>query len=157
MKEELLSIKENPVVFADKAGITGIVDNYIEDIAFNGGDVLKDWAVCEKYALLIKQMQEKLKPYVIKELSNYDRREGVALYTDLKVVSTPTKYDFSNNEAWLKQKQVVDSETAKLKDIETFIKSLREKTSIVNEETGEVTDFYPVTGVSGETIRSTIR
>lgn len=157
MKEELLSIKENPVVFADKASITGIVDNYIEDIAFNGGDVLKDWAVCEKYALLIKQMQEKLKPYVIKELSNYDRREGVALYTDLKVVSTPTKYDFSDNEAWLKQKQVVDSETAKLKDIETFIKSLREKTSIVNEETGEVTDFYPVTGVSGETIRSTIR
>lgn len=154
---ELTSIKENPVVLADKAGITGLVDKYIEDVAYNGGDILNDWAICEKYSFLIKQMQDRLKPYVIKELSNYDRREGVALYTDLKVVSTPSKYDFTNNEAWVKQKQVVDSETAKLKDIETFIKSIREKTTVVNEETGEAIDFYPVNAVSGETIRSTIR
>lgn len=154
---ELELIKGNPVVLSTKEGITGIVDRYIENIAFNGGDVIKDWAICEKYGLLVKSMQEGLKPYVIAQLQFCDKSETKILDTELKVVSTPTKYDYSANSEWVKQKAIVEQETAKLKDIETFIKSLKETTTTVSEETGETFTFYPAGKSSTETVRSTIK
>lgn len=154
--QELIAIKENPVVLADKGGITGLIDSYLEEIAVHGGDVLTDWVTCEKYSFLIKKLQEGLKPYVIRELQNYDRAEAMVRYTEMKVVSTPAKYDFTQNEAWLKQKAKVDEETNRLKDIETFIKGLKQSTTVVDEETGETTTFHPAVKSSSETIRSVL-
>lgn len=153
---ELVSIKENPVVFSSKEDITGLVERYIEDVAFNGGNVIKDWAVCEKYSYLVKQLQEKLKPFVLSELEKCDRKEFAELGVDIKTVNAPAKYDFTDNPVWLEQKKVVDEATNKLKDIEAFIKGLREKTQVVTDD-GEVVEFFPVTKSSSETIRTSIR
>lgn len=153
---EISLIKQNPLISFSKDGISGIVDDYIKDIAINGGDVIKDWVACEKYAYTIKQLQEGLKPYILKELEHYDKSETNLLGTIVKVVATPAKYDYSENEVWVKQKQVVEQATAKLKEIEVFIKSLKSSTTVVDEETGEAFKFYPPSKSSSETIRSTI-
>ena len=154
--QELTLIKENPVVLSNKEGITGMVDNYIKDIAFNGGDVLRDWAMCEKYGVLINAMKEGLKPYVIKELEFCDKRESRSLGTDIKVVASGTKYDFTESKVWVEQKKRVDQETARLKDIETFLKSLKSSMTSVDEETGEAVTHYPPSKSSSETIRSSV-
>ena len=154
--QELTLIKENPVVLSTKEGITGMVDKYIEDIAFNGGDVLRDWAICEKYGVLVNSMKEGLKPYVIKELEFCDKKESRSLGTDIKVVSTATKFDYSESKIWLEQKKRADEESAKLKDIETFLKSLKSPMTAVDEETGEAMTHYPPSKSSSETIRSSV-
>lgn len=154
--KELALIKENPVVLSNKEGITGMVDNYIKDIAFNGGDVLKDWAMCEKYSVLIGAMKEGLKPYVIKELEFCDKRESRSLGTDIKVVASGTKYDYSESKAWLEQKKRLDEESIRLKDIETLLKSLKSSMTSVDEETGETVTHYPPSKSSSETIRSSV-
>jgi hypothetical protein len=154
--QELTLIKENPVVLSNKEGITGMVDRYIEDVAFNGGDVLRDWAMCEKYGVLINAMKDGLKPYVIKELDFCDKRESRSLGTDIKVVASGVKYDFSESAVWIAQKKRVDAESARLKDIETFLKSLKEPMTSVDEETGETMTHYPPSKSSSETIRSSV-
>lgn len=154
--QELTLIKENPVVLSNKEGITGMVDNYIKDIAFNGGDVLRDWAICEKYGVLISAMKDGLKPYVIKELEFCDKKESHSLGTEIKVVASGTKFDYSESKMWLAQKKRVDEESARLKDIETFLKSLKEPITAVDEETGETMKHYPPAKSSSETIRSLV-
>jgi len=154
--QELTLIKENPVVLSNKEGITGMVDKYIEDIAFNGGDVLRDWAMCEKYSVLVGAMKEGLKPYVIKELEFCDKRETRSLGTDIKVVASGVKYDYSESKVWLDQKKRADEESARLKDIETFLKSLKAPMTSVDEETGEAITHYPPSKSSTETIRSSV-
>lgn len=153
---EISLIKQNPLISFSKDGISGIVDNYIKDIATNGGDVVKDWVTCEKYSFAIKQLQEGLKPYLIKELEYCDKKETHLLGTMVKVVGSPAKYDFSENEVWVNQKKLVDEATIKLKEIEAFIKTLKSSTTIVDEETGESFRFYPPSKSSTETIRSTM-
>lgn len=154
--QELTLIKENPVVLSNKEGITGMVDNYIKDIAFNGGDVLKDWAICEKYLVLIGAMKEGLKPYVIKELEFCDKRESRSIGTDIKVVASGTKFDYSESSLWVQQKARVDEESNRLKDIEAFLKSLKSPMTSVDKETGEATTHYPPSKSSSETIRSSV-
>lgn len=154
---ELLILKDTNLINSDKESILAIVDNYIEDVAHNGGDVLKDWTMCEKYGLLIEKIKESLKPYIIDEVHKYDRSEADMYNCNFKVVEAGIKYDFSNNPAWIKQKRIVDEETNKLKNIETFIKSLTSEASTLDETTGEITHYYPVTKTGKETIRTTIK
>ena len=151
--QELTLIKENPVVLSNKEGITGMVDNYIKDIAFNGGDVVRDWAICQKYSILIDTMKDGLKPYVIKELEFCDKQETHTLGAELKVVTSGTKYDYTQSEIWVDQKKRVDAETNRLKDIEAFLKSLNKPTTVVDEETGETITHFPPVKTSSETIR----
>lgn len=154
--QELTLIKENPVVLSTKEGITGMVDRYIEDIAFNGGDVLRDWAMCEKYGVLVGAMKDGLKPYVIKELEFCDKRESRALGTDIKVVASGTKFDFSESKIWVEQKKRADEEATRLKEIEVFLKALKSPMTAVDEETGEAVTHYPPSKSSTETIRSSV-
>ena len=155
---ELELIKESNLINADKDTMMTIVDNYIEDIAHNGGDVLKDWITCEKYAFLIDSLRKSLRPYIIDEVLKYENGETTKYDCNLKVIDGWAKYDFSNNDAWVKQKAVVDEETNKLKNIESFIRNIKDEASILDEETGEVTKYYPaIKKSSTETVRTTIK
>lgn len=154
---ELAVLSKANLLDSDKDSILAIVDNYIEDIAHEGGDILRDWIMCEKYALMIGKLKESLKPYIMDELAKYERNETFKHNCDMKVVNSATRYDFSSNEAWNRQKQIVDTEINKLKNIEDFIKSLKSEASIVDEDTGEIIKYYPPVKMSSETVRTTIK
>jgi hypothetical protein len=153
---ELSKIEIVPVLASDKDAITRMVDQYIEKIAFEGGDVLKDWAACEKLIFMLTEIQKGLKPFVITETHKHDKSEAMQMGVLVKAVASPAKYDYSQNEAWLSQKKVVDEATKRLKDTETFIKTLQGKMTVVDEETGEATEYFPPAKTSSETIRSVI-
>lgn len=154
--QELAKLDISPIVASNKEAIIGMADKYIENFAFNGGDAAKDWAACEKLILLLSELQKGLKPYVLSELHNCDKEETHSIGVAVKAVNTPTKYDFSQSESWAKQKAKVDAESAQLKSIEAFIKSIDKTTTTVDTETGETITFYPPAKSSGETVRCSI-
>ena len=94
--------------------------------------------------------------FAITELDSYDRSEIEALGSTAKKVESGVEWDCSASSAWAEQKKRVEAETKKLKDIEAFTKTLKEKTTIVDEETGETTEFYPAVKSSSTTVRVTI-
>lgn len=154
---ELVKLKDSPILSADKAGMVAMVDTYLEDLAINGGEPLKDLALCRKFIFLLEELEKGLKDYAIKELGNYDREESEILGATIKVVEAAPKFDFSATSSWAEQKKVVEAESKKLKEVEAFIKTLKSKTTVVDEETGETHEFFPAAKSSSTTIRVTLK
>ena len=154
---ELVKLKDSPILSADKAGMVAMVDTYLEDLAMNGGEPLKDLALCRKFIFLLEELEKGLKEYAIAELRGYDREENEVLGATLKVVEAAPKFDFSATGSWSEQKKIVESESKKLKEVEAFIKTLKSKTTIVDEETGETHEFFPAAKSRSTTIRVTLK
>lgn len=153
---ELATLKKSTIVSADKREMTNIVSQYLEDMAYNGGEPLKDLALCRKYIFLLEELEKGLKDFAITELKTYDRNETDVLGTTVKAVEAGVKYDFSATQAWAKQKVLVDTESMKLKEIEAFVKTLKSKTTVVDEETGEAVEYFPPTKTSSTSIKVTL-
>ena len=154
---ELATLKKTEIVEYNKEQIVNAVSSYLEDMAFNGGEPLNDLALCRKYIFLLQEIEKGLIPYAINELSKYDRKESNVNNVDLKVVETGAKSDYSNSIAWVKQKAAVDKENDKLKQIESFAKGLRERAQLLDEETGELVEYFPPIRSSSTTVRATIK
>lgn len=154
---ELALLKTNPIVSADKEGLSSMVSSYIQELAFNGGEPLNDLAICRKYIYVLEELEKGLKDYAISELNSFDKQEAEILGASLKVIETGVKNDYSATPSWLSQKEVVDLETRKLKEIEAMAKSLKGKLVVVDEETGETKEFYPPVKTSSTSIRVTIK
>ena len=153
---ELATLKKSSIVSADKEQMTNIVSQYLEDMAYNGGEPLKDLALCRKYIFLLEELEKGLKDFAITELESYERNETDVLGTTVKAVEAGVKYDFSETQAWAKQKVIVDTESKRLKEIEAFAKSCKSKTTTVNQDTGEILDYYPPVKTSSTSIRVTL-
>jgi hypothetical protein len=105
---------------------------------------------------LLEELEKGLKDFAITELESYERNETDVLGTTVKAVEAGVKYDFSETQAWAKQKVIVDTESKILKEIEAFAKSCKSKTTTVNQDTGEILDYYPPVKTSSTSIRVTL-
>lgn len=105
---------------------------------------------------MLDEVEKGIKQYVMNELDTFERNEVERHSSTVKVVESAPKYDYSESSIWEKQKAIVDKETEKLKDIEKFLKSLKEKKSMLDEETGEVVECYPPSRSSSSTLRVTL-
>lgn len=153
----IIKLNQNSIVSANKSEMIGMVNSYLEEIAFNGGEPLKDLVLCRKYLFILDEIEKGLKGFAMNELKNFDNSETELSDSVLKEVETGVKYDFSASSAWVSQKKVVDEATAKLKEIESFAKACKGKTTIVDPETGETFDYFPPTKSSSTTIRVTLK
>lgn len=154
---ELAELKKTAIVESNKEQMINIVSSYLEGLAFDGGEPLNDLALCRKYIFLLQEIEKGLIPYAITELSKFDRKESSVNNVDLKIVEAGAKSDYSNSTAWVKQKAVVEKENDKLKQIESFAKGLRERAQVLDEETGELVEYFPPTRTSSTTVRATIK
>lgn len=154
---ELAELKKSAIVNSNKEQMTNMVSSYLEDIAFNGGDVLSDLALCRKFIFLLQEMEKGLIPHAIGELSKYDRKESNVNSVDLKVVETGSKADYSASHAWVKQNAVVEAEKERLKQIESFAKGLKERAQLLDEESGELIEYFPPVRSSTTTVRATLK
>ena len=105
---------------------------------------------------MLTEMKAGLKPFVEKEANKYENSSMSKFGVSMQAVDT-TRYDFSNNEKWVEQKKAVDEQSKKLKEIEAFAKTLKSVTTVVDPESGEITEYYPPARNSNRTIRATIK
>lgn len=154
---ELAELKKSAISESNKEQMTNMVSSYLEDIAFNGGEPLGDLALCRKFIFLLQEIEKGLIPHAISELSKYDKKESQVSNVDLKVVEVGAKSDYSSSIAWVKQRAIVDRENDKLKQIESFAKGLKERAQLLDEETGELVEYFPPTRSSSTTVRATLR
>lgn len=154
---ELALLKANPIVSADKQGLSEMVSSYLKELAFNGGEPLNDLALIRKYMFLLEELEKGIKDYVIKELEKQDNSEALVLGASMKIIETGVKYDYSASKSWVEQKSKLEDESKKLKDIEALAKSLKGKMVMVDEVTGETFEYFPPSKTSSTSIRVTIQ
>jgi hypothetical protein len=154
---ELVKLEQsNLVKETAKEGLDNIVNAYIERISFEGGDVEGDYALCEKYIYMLTEMKNGLKPFVETEANKYEGSTVSKFGVSMQAVDT-TKFDFSLNQKWVEQKKAVEEQSKKLKEIEAFVKSIKSSTTVVDPETGEITEYFPPVKNSNRTIRASIK
>jgi hypothetical protein len=154
---ELVKIKSEKVISIQKSEMMSMVDSYIEKLSIEGGNPSEDLVRCAKYIFLLEELQKRLREYSANEVKNHDNQEMDIMGNKVKLIQSSIKYDYSVNKSWVEQKQIVDEASNKLKDIETFTKGLRAKTTIVDEQTGEAYEFYPPPRSSVTSVRVTIK
>lgn len=155
--QDLVQLKDSPLLNANKDEMSGMVSSYIQELAMHGGNPVLDLALCKKYIFLLEELSKNLTPFADEELSKYDNSEAKIAGAELKRVESGVKYDYSSNKVWAEQKSKVEEESAKLKDIEAFTKGLKSKTTIVDETTGETFEYFPPVKSSTTTVRVTIK
>lgn len=141
----------------NKDSMLQIVNSHIKDIGINGGNVIDEIIAIRKMIFMLEEVEKGIKDYAINELKNYDKEEDTRHNSTMKVVETGVKYDFSASSLWVNQKKRVDEEAAKLKDIETLLKSLKGVMHLTDDETGEMFECYPPSKSSTTSLRVTIK
>lgn len=134
---EYLNIQTAKELVISRAAIsktTESIEKLISEGLAGGIEVLHFAKYLEELAKKIRASE------IIREdyLSEIDK--GIKEYRGAKVEKTETgvKYDFSNSEAWQKQKAKVEAETIRLKEIEKQCKATTKPFSPLDPETGEL-------------------
>ena len=121
------------------------------------GYELEAYITAKKLEYVVKSLIEILQPMAITEA---EKQKGNTLYgAEVNVKDTGVRYNFFDcgytpyNELVSDKKQI----ETELKGMETLLKSINKKTTIVDEVSGEILEVKPPTRTSGTSIFLTIK
>jgi hypothetical protein len=100
---------------------------------------------------LIDKMKERLRSLVIDELGKYTKGEDIIRHNgQFKAKETGVRYDFTgcNDPLWNRLNQEIVELTDKRKEREAMLKTIKEKQTIIDEETGEIANLFPARKLS---------
>ena len=103
----------------------------------------------------LEQVSAEIKPLVIEEAQKYDKNESLTVlggYT-VEVKEMGVKYNFSQcgHPRWTQIDEEIKALNEERKAIEATLKTLKGKTIVVDEETGETFELYPPSKQSSTT------
>lgn len=122
-----------PVAEYSKIDIEHLSSKQADEIILSGS-AEKSWAFLSKLEYLIAQTKERIKESAIAEI---DKGNDFGFGVKMKVFERETP-SYKNSKMWLDL-------DAKRKDLEKFLKSIKEPVSILDETTGEVIIHEPPT------------
>lgn len=120
-----------PIVEYSKIDIEQLSSKQADEIILSGS-AEKSWAFLSKLEYLIAQTKERIKESAIAEI---DKGNDFGFGVKMKVFERETS-SYKNSTSWLK----IDSNR---KDLEKFLKSLKEPVSVLDKSTGEVVQHEP--------------
>ena len=154
MKNELMSV-DGQILDLNKKEIAQMAENFMDNA--DSINTLKLAAQLAKFTLLSAEMDKHLKDHLFVDLRQNKDSKLSAYGVDFSEMEAGIKYDYSETESWCKLQYEIDRLKDKQKDVEAFCKALKGKVSILDEETGELADFYPPSKTSTTTIKKVIK
>lgn len=122
-----------PIAEYSKIDIEQLSSKQADEIILSGS-AEKSWAFLSKLEYLIKQTKERIEESAIAEI---DKGNNFGFGVKMKVLERETS-SYKNSKSWIK----ID---AAKKDLEKFLKSLKEPVLVLDESTGEVIVHEPPT------------
>ena len=107
---------------------------------------------------LFDELKDQLRGRVLDELNAYTKGEEITLFgATFEVIEAGTKYDYTgcNDAEYNDLTSAINELTAKRKEREKFLRGIKNATTIVNEETGEVVRILPPVKTSTTTYKTT--
>jgi hypothetical protein len=107
---------------------------------------------------LFDAVKDELRGRVLDELNAYTKGEEVTLFgATFEVIEAGTKYDYSgcNDTEYDDLTAAINELTARRKEREKFLRGIKNATTIVNEETGELVRILPPVKSSTTTYKTT--
>lgn len=121
----------SPISKYTKEEVSELADNISKEIIL-GGNPESAWAFLTKIESLCKQVKEQIQQDAISEI---DKGNSIVGNSTLKVIES-NRYFFKNDKVWNNMNDAI-------KERENILKSLKEDTEFIDEETGEVVILSP--------------
>jgi P2-related tail formation protein len=148
------NINLKSILDSDKHQLDTLIDVIVNEAE---GYELEAYITTKKLEYVVKSLIEVLQPMAISEA---EKQKGNTLYgAEVNVKDTGVRYNFFDcgytpyNELVSDKKQI----ETELKGMETLLKSINKKTTIVDEVSGEILEVKPPTRTSGTSIFLTIK
>jgi P2-related tail formation protein len=148
------NINLKSILHSEKHQLDTLIDVIVNEAE---GYELEAYITAKKLEYVVKSLLEVLQPMAITEA---EKQKGNTLYgAEVNVKDTGVRYNFSEcgytpyNEL-VSDKKKIETE---LKGMETLLKSINKKTTIVDEVSGEILEVKPPTRTSGTSIVLTIK
>ena len=154
MKNELMAI-DGQILELSKKEITQMAENFMANA--DSINTVKLAAQLAKFQLLASEMDKHIKDHLFVDLRQNKDSKLTAFGVEFSEMEGGVKYDYSETESWCKLQFEIDRLKEKQKEVEAFCKALKSKTSTLDEETGELMDFYPPSKTSTTTIKKVIK
>lgn len=154
MKNELMTI-DGQILDLSKKEITQLAESFLVNV--DSINVVKLAAQSAKFQLLASEIDKHIKDHLFVDLRQNKDGKLSAFGVDFSEMEGGVKYDYSETESWCKLQFEIDRLKDKQKEVEAFCKALKGKVSILDEETGELADFYPPSKSSTTTIKKVIK
>lgn len=145
------------VRYADKKGIVSEAQDFAETIIEEGADKLMALAVSSKLALFLKTLDDELMNASLSEIDKWKDGKAELIGMKLELTESGVKYDYSLNAKWNELTAEIEALNDKRKKMEAYIKTLETMKAEVDQETGEIIEWFPASKSSTTTIKRTIK
>jgi hypothetical protein len=154
-QRSLINFEGDKLLDAGKKDLMQLAEQIVGQVDFI--DVTKFSAELAKFKLLVSELEDKFKDHLLTDIRKYSGSKMTAFGIEFSEMEGGIKYDYSQTESWVTIQDQIDKLKEKQKGIEAFCKSIKSKTTTVDEETGELADFYPPVKTSTTTIKKVIK
>lgn len=139
-----------------KSDISALISEKIEAIDEGHLDSTDFFIYLKKLEYTVKTSLEAVKDRI--DYSKFDKPES-KYFCELVAKQVGVKYDFSNcgHSSYNDYAKTLNETKEEMKEIETFLKSIKSKTTIVDEESGEVTELLPPIKTGSTTVQLTFK
>lgn len=110
-----------------------------------------------KFQLFASEVEKHIKDELFIDLRQNKDSKLTAFGIEFSEMEAGVRYDYTETENWVSLQDQIDHLKEKQKEVEAFCKALKTKASILDEETGELDDFYPPSKSSTTTIKKIIK
>jgi len=146
------------LIDAKKSNIQTAVKTIADEVTAGNYDSLKGLILAIKGKALFSDLEAALRPLANKDyLDKLDKNYSIH---DVKVeqAATKTEYDFSVCKDPVFDKLLMDANAAKekLDERKAFLKGIKTKLTLVDEETGEVSTIYPPNKLQSDGLKITM-
>lgn len=155
MANSLINFETGKLLDTIKKEIAEIADKIVNEVDFI--DVTKFSAELAKFKLLADELEKKFKDHLLTDIRKYSGSKMTAFGIEFSEMEGGIKYDYTQTESWNIIQEQIEKLKEKQKGIEAFCRSIKSKTTTVDEETGELADFYPPVKSSTTTIKKVIK
>ena len=142
-----------------KETINDVCDVIMAEFESGKIDQLEFLGKMEFMSQALEKAISKIRQQVVEELEKYgsEAKMGVVKHgITFKLKEAGVKYDYSNSKRWVEKIAALEVIKEETKSLESQLKSLKGKQTIVDEETGECYEDYPPIKSSKTTIEVTI-
>lgn len=104
----------------------------------------------------IEKAKSEIRELLIEELHFYENKTKTKNGIQFKLKESGVKYDYASTKKWNELNDEMEQMKTQIKDLESHLKSLKAKQTMVDESTGELIELFPPIKSSKTTIEITI-
>lgn len=140
----------------NKSDISALISEKIEAIDEGYLDAVDFFIYLKKLEYTVKTSLDAVKDRI--DYSKFDKPER-KYFCELVSKQTGVKYDFSNcgHSSYNDFAKTINETKEEMKEIETFLKTLKSKTTIVDDKSGEIIELMPPIKTSSTTVQLTFK